>query len=310
MNFAQIKHFFLSWYGVVFMAVAGVVILGYVDPIRFMKNSGNQTTTIYSKPSATNFSLSVSRPMPTLTPIPVGVPVEPKIQKPTQTLFSVHVDLPAETNAFEADFLPFGRLVQCQLVNTLETISIETPIIGLVTQDVWHDGNLVIPAGTEVHGRAKADRARERIASLENWRLVFQNGDELPIHGFALDREFDTEGAGWGITDGSAGIRGQVLKSDSLAEAKLFLATALSGMAEGLVQTRTTALGNIMRGTARNAGVSGASKVLDTYAEQIQEAVKRDGIYVRVPAGKQFYLYLNQTVDKGKAMHGAQAASR
>jgi hypothetical protein len=34
--------------------------------------------------------------------------------------------------------------------------------------------------------------------------------------------------------------------------------------------------------------------------KQIQEAIERDGIFVRVPAGKQFYLYVTQTLDQAQ----------
>jgi hypothetical protein len=126
---------------------------------------------------------------------------------------------------------PFGRLVPCELVVTVDSSSIETPIVGLVTWDVWYQGKRIIPAGTEVHGRARVDRTRERIAAQGQWTFVWQTGEELNLSGLALDREQDSEGGAWGITDGSAGLRGQLLKSDDLAEVKLFAATFLSGAA-------------------------------------------------------------------------------
>ena len=44
--------------------------------------------------------------------------------------------------------------------------------------------------------------------------------------------------------------------------------------------------------------------MLNTYAKQILETIQRDGFYVRVPAGKQFYLYVTQTMDRSKAVIG------
>ncbi len=40
------------------------------------------------------------------------------------------------------------------------------------------------------------------------------------------------------------------------------------------------------------------------YAKQIQEAIARDGFFVRVPAGKQFYLYATETIDVAKGTRG------
>jgi len=47
----------------------------------------------------------------------------------------------------------------------VDSSTIDTPIVGLVTDDVWHAGKLIIPAGAEVHGMARVDHTRERIAA-------------------------------------------------------------------------------------------------------------------------------------------------
>jgi hypothetical protein len=203
---------------------------------------------------------------------------------------------------------PFGRLVPCELVVTVDSSSIDTPIIGLVTGDVWHQGRRIIPAGTEVHGRARVDRTRERIAAQGQWTFVWQTGEELNLSGLALDREQDSEGGAWGITDGSAGLRGQLLKSDDLAEVKLFAATFLSGAASGLTDRESTAFGQQLVGTVKNAQIAGMQQVLNGYAKQIYESIQREGFFVRVPAGKQFYVYVTQTIDRAKASHGASIA--
>lgn len=214
------------------------------------------------------------------------------------------MDLQAQTNVSVADQVPFGRLLQCQLVNTLESLSPNTPIIGLTSEDLWWNGRLVLPAGTEVHGIGNLERVRERITASGSWNLVLPHGVQLTVTGTALDREFEVAEQGWGITDGSAGIRGQVVRNDSLAEVKLFLATALSGLADGLQETHRTPFGFGVSRSTRNLAQGGASAVLNTYSAQILEAIKRDGIFVRVPAGKQFYLYVTQSIDVGKIRPG------
>ena len=40
-------------------------------------------------------------------------------------------------------------------MNTVDSTNIDTPIIGLVIEDAWNDGRVIIPAGTEVHGLAQ-----------------------------------------------------------------------------------------------------------------------------------------------------------
>jgi hypothetical protein len=202
------------------------------------------------------------------------------------------------------DFAPFGRLIPCELIVTVDSSSINTPIIGLVTEDVFHRGRLIVAAGTEVHGNAQVDRVRERIASDGRWTLVWQTGEQLSMSGLALDREQDTDGEGWAITDGSAGLRGRLIKRDDLAEIKLFAATLLSGAASALTERQATPFGSFALPSLQNAPLQGAQSVLDRYAQQIQQSIERDGFYVRVPAGKQFYLYVTQTLDRADAKFG------
>lgn len=206
-----------------------------------------------------------------------------------------------EPKSVSSRYAPFGRLIPCETVITVDSASIQTPIVGLVTENIYHAGKLVIPAGTEVHGTAATDRHRERISSGNSWTLVWQTGEELQLKALALDREFSGDQEGWGITDGSAGLRGRVIKSDDMADIKLFAATFLSGAAGALTEKQQTVFGPISSPSLANAPFEGAQKVLSIYAQRIYDAIQKDGFYVRVPSGKQFYLYVIQTIDRADA---------
>ena len=150
---------------------------------------------------------------------------------------------------------------------------------------------------------------RERIASGNTWTFIWQNGMEMQIKAIALDREFDdeTNQSGWAITDGSAGLRGEVIKSDNFADIKLFAATFLSGAASALTEKQQTIFGPVNSPTLNNAPFAGAQAVLQTYAQQIFDSIQKNGFYVRVPSGKQFYLYVLQTIDAADASLGGTA---
>ena len=248
-------------------------------------------------------------PLPPKTNEPPKVVVEkPKPEPPQQlpaiSLFAdASADVP-EPKTLGEIYAPFGRLIPCETVLTVDSASIQTPIVGLITENIYHAGKLVIPAGTEVHGTAQTDRHRERIASGGSWTLVWQGGEELRLKAIALDREFSGDQEGWGITDGSAGLRGRIIKSDDMAEIKLFAATFLSGAADALTEKEQTIFGTINSRSLNNAPFEGAQKVLSVYAQRIYEAIQRDGFYVRVPSGKQFYLYVLQTIDRSDAVIG------
>ncbi|MCC6234246.1 MAG: TrbI/VirB10 family protein [Verrucomicrobiales bacterium] len=233
----------------------------------------------------------------------------PRTSAPLAALH-LHVAVPTVTNPpVLGRYAPAGRLIRAVTVNALNSASIETPIIALVTDDVWHDGQQIVPAGTELHGRAALDRTRDRIVSQGPWTLVWQTGEELVVSGIALDREdavtrdLNLDG------DGVAGLRGRVIRSQSAEEIRLFAASFLSGVASGLQTRRTTAFGTEVLGTAQNAALNGAGEVLNAYAREMTEAIRRDGVFVAVPAGHPLYLYVPHTLDLGQLRIGALRAS-
>ena len=202
-------------------------------------------------------------------------------------------------------YAPSHRLLRCVLINAVDSAIPDAPIIGVVTEDLWHAGELVVPKGTEIHGRAQTDRIRDRILSQPVWTLVWQSGEELTVPGKALNREVNPDGTGWSLTDGSVGLAGAIIRSQSLDEIKLFLATALSGFAMGLQEQNTTVMGlEHTPANARNAAITGTSQVLNQYSQEVLQAIKKDGIYVMVPPGKSFYVLVEGPIDRAQAHVG------
>jgi hypothetical protein len=260
-----------------------------------------------SQPSSTSSSSSSSAAFTNSSPQPL--PVVPPNQLPQLSPISLFADSTAgvpQPKKLSPIYAPFGRLIPCETVVTVASASIRTPIIGLVTEDVYFGGKLVIPAGTEVHGTAQTDHQRERISSGSSWTFVWQDGEEMQLKAIALDREFEnsTNQTGWAITDGSAGLRGEIIKSDNLAEIKLFAATFLSGAANALTEKQQTLFGPINSPSLNNAPFAGAQQVLQIYAQRILDSIQKDGFYVRVSSGKQFYLSVLQTIDRADATLG------
>jgi Bacterial conjugation TrbI-like protein len=238
----------------------------------------------------------VARAMPTPKP-PPPIP---------QTIFAT------KEQSISEWFLPYGRLLRCELVNTVDSTNLDTPIIGLVIEDTWHGERVIIPAGTEVHGVAQKSPVRERIGSDRQWFLVFQDGRELAISGTVLDYA-PKESDSWAESDGSAGLRGFVVKSDKYAEAKAILAAIISAGAGAFPESTTlisplggaTQLNNGGINSAFSAGLQAGGQL---YSQRLLERLDKDPFYVRVPAGSTFYLYVTQTVDLGKATVGLSAS--
>lgn len=201
--------------------------------------------------------------------------------------------------------VPFGRLIPCETVFTLESNRLATPVVGLVTSEVWYEGKKIVPVGAEVHGRASLDATRGRLSANGPWTLVWSDDSrqdaprEIQLEGIALIR--DTHNSEPQSTDGTAGLPGVILRTQNSRETKLFAATFLATATAALQNTRSSfsGLGEslVPATTARNATLAGTGAVLREYTQQIQDAIADDGVYVRVPAGTPFYLYVTEAID-------------
>jgi hypothetical protein len=252
-------------------------------------------------------------------PIRLGsLPAEKPLAPPT----------PATANPLEAgsgkrdwaDTAPFGRQLKCKLTNAVESKNLETPVIGLVTEDLkW--GNLLIPADTEVHGVTTGERVQDRIGCDTHWVLVlyeprWHSRRELKLQAIALDRDVApvanpanrAEFVHFGQTDGSGGLRGDIvvldIKQQLRNKAELFAAAFLSAFSLSFQNTGQTVYGFQAVPSLKNAALEGTSGVMAEYAEAIRKKIEKDAEYVRVPAGKLFYLYITQTLDVDEAKEG------
>jgi hypothetical protein len=262
-------------------------------------------TLIRDSPKSVSIPPAIDAPQ---TPPPAVTNVAAPTSKPNKPVppLHIHVELPPDTNPPPLGvYAPAGRLIRCQLVNTVDSGNADTPVIAIVTEDLWHDGKLVIPVGTEIHGRAQVDALRDRVIVTGTWTIVWQSGEELLVNGIALNREFNEQTGNWGITDGSAGLSGQVIKTNKWQEeVKLLAATMLSGMASGLEDSTTTVLGTQVASSAKNGALAGTSQVLNRYAQQELDKINKETAFVRVSGGKQMYLYVTQTIDRSQAKIG------
>jgi hypothetical protein len=223
------------------------------------------------------------------------------------------------------DYLPYGRLIPCELVVTLQTSMSGTPLIGIVTEDIYNEGKLLIPAGSEVHGKTAGMPIRDHIKTGDSWTIVWRtrdrdNGKELKLKGLALENGSHWNGRKWELLDGSEGIKGYTHDTRNISKLKDIAVSVVQGAGSGLQSAATlaalmpgasaAATGSSSLATVAGQGIGGAvsegaagsAKVM---AEQQLANVLESQYYVTAPAGTQFYLYVKQTVDLNDAQIGA-----
>ena len=281
-----------------------------------LENGLPQQTGAARDPGTTTNAAGDGRIVPFRPPPPataaVATPAVAKSAEPTkqprkiryQPLLAAYEPTPPparSTPTAPKRFIPFGTLLKCKLVNTVDSANLETPIIAVLLEDVWQNGERVIPANTLVHGTAKAGRIRDRVNASGTWRFVWQDGRELAFTGVALDREYDHDIDGYAITDGSAGLKGRVMATDDLQDLKMLASAALSGFARGTQDRTQTAIGTTITGSLSNGVREGVGEVFDLYAQRTLRDIEQNGYFVRVAAGKEFYVYVVESVNPEKA---------
>lgn len=233
---------------------------------------------------------------------PTGKPRERADNSPDTSTRSTPAKRPQRFN-------PYGSVLKCELVFAIDSVSEQTPLVGIVMEPVYNNGRLVIPAGTEVHGVARADRTRNRLFSGDQWMFVFPrengriNGRQLSVRGVALDRiEPDVNGMTWGLGDGAYGLEGTIIRSMNEAEIKRFIATFLASASAGLQTRRSNPNGGeTVDATPRNAALAGVTADMQQLASDIAAEIGQHGVYIHIPAGHQFYFYPTQVIDPDAA---------
>jgi len=210
-------------------------------------------------------------------------------------------------------WLPPGIFIPCALVNTVESSHINTPVVGEVIRDVVQKNNgvshVIVPAGTLVNSFAQSGAVRDRIEVAGTWAFVYPDGRQLKVRGIACDREADPANQQFGIEDGSAGLQGEIVESDHWVNAKAFIALLMTAA----MQTGTAVATSTLQ-AAHTTGVTAlpdTTPILAKYVDQLLNGETGDGRFVRVRAGKEFYVYPTETIEpQDRSVGDSQAAEK
>ena len=157
-DFSEFGKWCASPTGIVVISL--ILLVGYATFKKQREGSAPKLTPEASLPQAPQSSFSkvelpndpFSRPS---TPVDNHRSIEVEKRPPVVILpISLYNSLGDDLGEINA---PYGRFIKCKLVNTVDSARIDTPIVGLVLEDVLKPGSygeVIIPAGTEVHGTA------------------------------------------------------------------------------------------------------------------------------------------------------------
>lgn len=210
-------------------------------------------------------------------------------------------------------FAPYGRLIACKMVNTVESGDTDTPLIAVVIEDLWWinakgEKKLIIPAGTEVYGTVNgAKPMRNRLTTGNNFILVWQAtsnmvGFELQLKGVALEKSTHPENRMLAaITDMSAGIPGQVMSNENLSKFLVYTLAFGQGLTQGYqtneVYTDSGVTITTQDGTTKNAMARGAETLAQVMLQDVSQMIAKESYYIRVPSGTEFYIFVQQVIN-------------
>jgi Bacterial conjugation TrbI-like protein len=188
--------------------------------------------------------------------------------------------------------IPFGSVIPCRLLQAVQCGQNAVPVIAELLQSVKDSkGQNWIPRGTRIHGSVNSGSLPGRIESAGEWIFVLPGQKLLETKASLQDRDFDSVLSLYGINDGTAGILGTIAQVKKSDWKQTVFREGVAIAADAAQDRARTALGEIELGSARNAALRSVSSLVKgvspTDSQQSSES------YVSVPAGKEFYLYIN-----------------
>ena len=188
------------------------------------------------------------------------------------------------------EFAPFGRLVKCQLVDTVDSVTARSePIVALVTEDLdWNGGR----------------HRRRRSGAAGRQRRMDPRASRRPRRGQRAGAHPEGEGdRPPRDRRGRTGPRPLVgAGGRSRWACRLHAVDARQQGDQAFRRGRDQRHGAGIRGDRPTPG--GRPGTAGSPAARIRDEISKRGVYVRVPAGKAFYLFVEQTIDPRAAAVG------
>jgi hypothetical protein len=196
-------------------------------------------------------------------------------------------------------WLTKGGKIPCLLLNSVDSSHLNTPVQGVVTEDVrqvCHGVDyVIIPARSIVTAWAVPGSTRDRIEVAGNWSVRFEaTGRLCSFEGVALLGTVNGTGQFFAKDDGSPGLQGQTVNTDHWYAVRDIAALLLASGASAI----PTAIGAMTQATHTSGfyQTPEIGPVLGGYINDMLNARNRDSVYVHVAPSTPFTVLTHSTI--------------
>jgi hypothetical protein len=254
-------------------------------------------------------------PTPQTPSVPVRLAVATIYHAPAPPLKAEAVQFQGERRPKKHDpkrWLPQGGRINCLLLNAVKSSSLNTPVQGIVTEDVRQvDAGvdyIIIPKDSRVTAWAVPGSKLDRIEVAGGWTVEFSGPVELTgklcrFEGVAVVGTPDETGRFHGEWSGSAGLQGQIVNTDHWKAGKdLLELVLLTGFSAA-----PAAAGSFLQATHSSGfyQTPDATPILKEVLDDMFNGRNRDSIFVKIASGTPFTILTHSAIVPDRATYDA-----
>lgn len=184
--------------------------------------------------------------------------------------------------------LPMGFGINVRLVNTVHSMSSNSPVIAEVSQDVFSVGGstLMIPANTRVIGSVMFSNQDRRL-EMRFHTFVYPDGSQSSLQGLGM------------MSDGSVGITGDYHSEGTKRQIGRFIGTFVGGLAEGMKDRTASGMSGTPYeiGSVKNGLLNGAARSAEDQTKVLSEDLAESKPYMTLEPGQNFIIYLEKELN-------------
>jgi hypothetical protein len=252
-------------------------------------------------------------PTPQNPPVPVRLAVVTIYHAPAPPPKAEAVQFEAERRPKKRDpkrWLPQGGRINCMLLNAVKSSSLNTPVQGIVTEDIRQvDAGIdyiIIPKNSRVTAWAVPGSKLDRIEVAGGWTVEFSGPVELTgklcrFEGAAVVGTPDKTGRFSGEWCGSAGLQGQLVNTDHWKAGKdLLELVMLAGFSAA-----PAAAGSFLQ-ASHSSGfyqTPDATPIFKEVLDDMFNGRNRDSMFVKVASGTPFTIFTHSVIVPDRATY-------